>query len=186
MLWSIHICQNKVSAHQYHLSESRAQVSTHRSQVSFWSYPLTRYWFSNDRKLKFNFFKRNSYEICYVYVPHFQTDLRGENSVSCYRQGRVGTSYMIIITYPNIPIIIVLYTTPYIPLINTIYSYTSPYTPIHTIYPYYTPYTPIQQHIPLYTSIQQHIPLYTPIQHHIPLYTPYTTPYTPIYPYTSP
>ena len=23
----------------------------------FWSYPLTRYWFSNDRRLKFNFFK---------------------------------------------------------------------------------------------------------------------------------
>ena len=35
MLWSIDSCQNKVSADQYHLSESRAQVSTHRSQVFF-------------------------------------------------------------------------------------------------------------------------------------------------------
>ena len=35
MLWSIDSCQNKVSADQYHLSESRAQVSTHRGQVFF-------------------------------------------------------------------------------------------------------------------------------------------------------
>ena len=53
MLWSIDSCQNKVSADQYHLSESRAQVSTHRGHVFFWSYPLIRYWFSNDRRLKF-------------------------------------------------------------------------------------------------------------------------------------
>ena len=46
-------CQKKVSADQYHLSESGAQVSTHRDQVFFWSYPLTRYWFSNDRRVKF-------------------------------------------------------------------------------------------------------------------------------------
>ena len=69
MLWSIDSCQNRVSADQYHLTVSRAQVSTHRGQVFFWSYPLTRYWFSNDRRLKFNFFL-NSYEICCVYVPH--------------------------------------------------------------------------------------------------------------------
>ena len=35
MLWSIDSCQNKVSADQYHLSESRAQVSTYRGQVFF-------------------------------------------------------------------------------------------------------------------------------------------------------
>ena len=35
MLWSIDGCQNKVSADQYHLSVSRAQVSTHRGQVFF-------------------------------------------------------------------------------------------------------------------------------------------------------
>ena len=35
MLWSIDSCQNKVSADQYHLAVSRAQVSTHRGQVFF-------------------------------------------------------------------------------------------------------------------------------------------------------
>ena len=70
MLWSIDSCQNKVSTDQYHLSESRAQVSTHRGDVFFLSYPLTRYWFSNDRRLKFFFVLKKSYEICCVYVPH--------------------------------------------------------------------------------------------------------------------
>ena len=40
-----------------------------RSSI-FWSYPLTRHWFSNDRRLKFNFFQKNAYEIYCVYVPH--------------------------------------------------------------------------------------------------------------------
>ena len=35
MLWSIDSCQNKVSADQYHLTVSRAQVLTHRVQVFF-------------------------------------------------------------------------------------------------------------------------------------------------------
>ena len=35
MLWSIDSCQNKVSADLYHLTVSRAQVSTHRGQVFF-------------------------------------------------------------------------------------------------------------------------------------------------------
>ena len=35
MLWSIDSCQNRVSADQYHLTVSRAQVSTHRGQVFF-------------------------------------------------------------------------------------------------------------------------------------------------------
>ena len=35
MLWSIDSCQNKVSADQYHLTVSRAQVSTHRGRVFF-------------------------------------------------------------------------------------------------------------------------------------------------------
>ena len=57
IFWSIDSCQNRVPADQYHLTVSRAQVSTHRGQVFFWSYPLTRYWFLNDPRLKFNFFK---------------------------------------------------------------------------------------------------------------------------------
>ena len=35
MLSSIDSCQNKVSADQYHLAVSRAQVSTHRGRVFF-------------------------------------------------------------------------------------------------------------------------------------------------------
>ena len=46
MLWSIDTCQNKVSADQYHVTISRAQVySSSRSRV-FWSWPLTKCWFS--------------------------------------------------------------------------------------------------------------------------------------------
>ena len=39
MLSSIDSCQNRVSADQYHLTVSRAQVSTHQGPVL--SYPLT-------------------------------------------------------------------------------------------------------------------------------------------------
>ena len=35
MFWSIDSCQNRVPADQYHLTVSRAQVSTHRRQVFF-------------------------------------------------------------------------------------------------------------------------------------------------------
>ena len=41
--WSIDSCQNRVPADQYHLTVSRAQVSTHRGQVFFLSYSLTSY-----------------------------------------------------------------------------------------------------------------------------------------------
>ena len=47
-------------------------VNPSRSSI-FWSYPLTIYSFSNDRRLTFTFFK-NSYQICCVYVsidPHY-------------------------------------------------------------------------------------------------------------------
>ena len=43
MFWSIDRCQNRVPADKYHLTILRAQVSTHRGQVFFWSYPLTSY-----------------------------------------------------------------------------------------------------------------------------------------------
>ena len=45
MLWSIDSCQNRISTDQYHLTVPRAQVSTHRGRVLFWSYPLTNYQF---------------------------------------------------------------------------------------------------------------------------------------------
>ena len=45
MLWSIDSCENRISADQYHLTVARAQVSTHRGRVLFWSYALTNYQF---------------------------------------------------------------------------------------------------------------------------------------------
>ena len=102
MFWSIDSCQNKVPADQYHLTESRAQVSTHRGQVFFWSYPLASDLFSSDRKLKFIFFVKFIWNrfcqepiigswlcLCAAQLKFwFQTDLECENSASCYRQGR--------------------------------------------------------------------------------------------------
>ena len=56
MFWLIDSCQNSVSADQYRLTASRAQVSTHWVRVFFWRYPLTSCYFSNDRRLKSFFF----------------------------------------------------------------------------------------------------------------------------------
>ena len=92
MLWSIDSCQNRVSAGQYHLTVSGAQLSTHRGRVSFWSYPLISYQFSNDFRLKFNFFKFIWNMLCFTCAAQlkfwFQTDLGSQNSASFYMQGR--------------------------------------------------------------------------------------------------
>ena len=88
MLWSIDSCQNKVFADQYHLTVWRAQVSTHRDRVLFWSYPLTSYWFSNDRRLKFIFLKFLWHMLCLCHDGPallrfwFQTNHGRENSAS--------------------------------------------------------------------------------------------------------
>ena len=92
MLSSIDSCQNRVSADQYHLTVSRAQVSTHQGRVFFWSYS-----FSNDRRFTFTFFK-NSYQICCVYVsiaPHYYdfdfkltSDAKIQPVFLKYRRGR--------------------------------------------------------------------------------------------------
>ena len=97
MLSSIDSCQNRVSADHYHLTESRAQVSTHRGWVFFWTYPLTIYWFSNDRRFTFTFVL-NSYQICCVYVsiaPHYYdfdfkltSDAKIQPVFLKYRRGR--------------------------------------------------------------------------------------------------
>ena len=57
MFWLIDSCQNNVSADQYRLTVSRAQVSTLWVRVIFWRYSLTSCYFSNDRRLKFIFLK---------------------------------------------------------------------------------------------------------------------------------
>ena len=44
-------CQNRVSADQYHMTVSRAQVSTHRDDVFFLGWQLTGFSFSTDRRL---------------------------------------------------------------------------------------------------------------------------------------
>ena len=56
MFWLIDSCQSSVSADQYRLTVSQAQVSTLWVRVIFWRYSLTSCYFSNDRRLKFNFF----------------------------------------------------------------------------------------------------------------------------------
>ena len=72
MLSSIDSCQNRVSADQYHLTVSLAQVSIHQSRVFV---EVIRWQFSRfliiagSRLLSFN-----SYQICCVYVsiaPHY-------------------------------------------------------------------------------------------------------------------
>ena len=94
MFWLIDSCQNSVSADQYRLTVSRAQVSTLWVRVIFWRYPLTSCYFSNDRRLKFIFFL-NAYEISRVSWAAllkcwFRTDLGHENSTGfyIYMQGR--------------------------------------------------------------------------------------------------
>ena len=63
MLWSIDSCQNRVSADQYHLTVSRSQMSTHRSQVFFWKLSadkllVFKYGLKIINRLKFSFFKK--------------------------------------------------------------------------------------------------------------------------------
>ena len=88
---SIDSCQNRVPADQYHLTVSRAQVSTHRGQVFLK--------LSDDKLLVFKwsqaqvqFFLKfiwNMLCLCAAQLKFWlQTDLRRENSASCYRQGR--------------------------------------------------------------------------------------------------
>ena len=99
MLSSIDSCQNRVSADQYHLAVSRAQVSTHRDRVLFWSYPLTSYWFSNDRRLKFIFLKFIWNMLCLCHDGPallrfwFQTNHGRENSAS-YLKMQAGRPFL--------------------------------------------------------------------------------------------
>ena len=92
----------------------------------------------------------------------------------------VGTSYMIIIMYVNILIIsyymlLLLYykhlqISSYIPMHHRTSLYIAIYPLYNTIYSYTTPYTPIQQHILLYITIHPYTSPYTPIHNHTPLY----------------
>ena len=89
MLWSIDSCQNRVSADQYHLTVSRAQVSTHRGQVFF---EVIRWQVTSFQMIAGSIFLKfvwNMLCLCAAQLKFwFQTDLGRENSASCYRQGR--------------------------------------------------------------------------------------------------
>ena len=90
MLWSIDSCQNKVSADQYHLTVSRAQVSTHRGQVFFEVIRWQGTGFQMIAGSSLIFFL-NSYEICCVYVPHnenFDCKLTSEAKIQPAATGR--------------------------------------------------------------------------------------------------
>ena len=67
MLWSIDSCQNRVSADQYYITVSRAQVLTQRGQVFFEGirWQVTSFQMIADSSLIF----LNSYERCFVFVP---------------------------------------------------------------------------------------------------------------------
>ena len=70
---------------------SRAQVSTHRDRVIFWSYPLASYWFSNDRRFKFIFLKFIWNMLCLCHDGPallrfwFQTNHGRENSARYFK-----------------------------------------------------------------------------------------------------
>ena len=90
MLWSIDSCQNRVSADQYHLTVSWAQVSTQRGRVVF---KVIRWQVISFQMVAgSSLFFLNSWNmlcLCAAQLKFwFQTDLGRENSASSYRQGR--------------------------------------------------------------------------------------------------
>ena len=104
MLWSIDSCQNRVTADQYHLTVSRAQVSTHqgwvffeviRSQVtSFQMIAGSSSFFFNSNEIRSRNQEPigswwNMLRLCAAQSKFWiQTDLGFGNSGSYYRQGR--------------------------------------------------------------------------------------------------
>ena len=89
MLWSIDSCQNRVSADQYHLTVSRAQVSTHRGRVFF---EVIRWQVTSFQMIAGSIFLKfvwNMLCLCAAQLKFwFQTDLGRENSASYLREGR--------------------------------------------------------------------------------------------------
>ena len=90
MLWSIDSCQNRVSAEKYHLTVSRAQVSTHWDRV-FLKFSADKLLVSkwSQAQVYFLKFRWNMLCLCAAQLKFwFQTDLGRESSASYYRQGR--------------------------------------------------------------------------------------------------
>ena len=90
-MWPIDSCQNRVSADQYHLTVTRAQMSTHRGQVFFevirWQ--VTCFQMIAGSSLIFLKFIWNMSWISAAKLKFwFQTDLGRKNSASYCRRGR--------------------------------------------------------------------------------------------------
>ena len=97
MLSSIDSCQNRVSTDQYHLTVSRAQVSTNQGRVFF---EVIRWQFIRFQMIAGSclLFFLNSYQICCVYVsiaPHYYdfdfkltSDAKIQPVFLKYRRGR--------------------------------------------------------------------------------------------------
>ena len=91
MLSSIDSCQNRVSADQYHLAVSRAQVSTHWGRVFFevirWKF--TRFQMIAGSRFLFIKFISNMLCLCQYRTAllrfWFQTDFRRKNSASVFK-----------------------------------------------------------------------------------------------------
>ena len=92
MFWSIDRCQNRVPADQYHLTVSRAQVSTYLKviyslKLSADKLPVFK-WLQAQVYYFFKFIW-NMLCLCAAQLKFwFQTDLGRKNLASCYRQGR--------------------------------------------------------------------------------------------------
>ena len=87
MLWSIDSCQSKVSADQYHLTVSRAQVSTHPGRIFF---EVIRWQVTSFQMIAGSFCKFiwNTLCLCHYGPALKKTDLRCKNSISYLKMQR--------------------------------------------------------------------------------------------------
>ena len=91
MFWLIDSCQNSVSADQYRLTVSRAQVSTHWVRVFFegirWQV-ATFQMIAGSSSIFLKYICNKSFSWAALLKFWFQTDLGRENSIGFYMQGR--------------------------------------------------------------------------------------------------
>ena len=100
MLWAIDSCQNKVSAGQYHLTLSRAQVSTHPGRLFFLKLSADKLLAFKWSKALFKFIRNM---LCLYHqgpallTVWFQTDLGPENSIKM-QAGKMLFTFLTIVT----------------------------------------------------------------------------------------
>ena len=104
MFWSIDSCQNRVSADQYHLTVSRAQVSTHRGRVFFevirWQV-ATFQMIAGSSSIFLKCIWNKSCSWAALLKCWFRTDLGRENSTGyyIYMQGRQSLLTFLTVTH---------------------------------------------------------------------------------------